>query len=389
MTSAEDAAREVKLIDAVDQRVSAVRTRQLDLSFNELADMYASKELIIQPEYQRLFRWTPGAQSRFIETLILELPVPPIFLMETEENVYELIDGLQRISSYLNFRGVLVKPDEGSDNGDELPLRLQDCDIVTDLNGHTYESLPPALERRLKRNFIRAEILRKESDRRLRYYMFKRLNSGGEGLEPQEIRNCTIRLLNAQFNDTLIRLSQYPSFKYCITTVADAQLDKRYDQELVLRFFAFLRWSNSYRHELGDFLTEYMEAASDPDGPASDVFDPIRDVETFRKTFHVLWRAAESKPEELGRRIFGSVDTNGRIRGQFAVYHFEGLALGIQPVLERLNPEDDPQMARLGELILQIKTSPELRAFTGGGKNTASAYMDRIQHFSAEFQSTF
>jgi hypothetical protein len=87
--------------------------------------------------------------------------------METEENVYELIDGLQRISSYLNFRGLLEVPDR-----EKEPLQLEDCDIVMELNGRTYESLPPALERRLKRNFIRAEILRKESDRRLRYYMF-------------------------------------------------------------------------------------------------------------------------------------------------------------------------------------------------------------------------
>ncbi|MFE0034318.1 DUF262 domain-containing protein [[Kitasatospora] papulosa] len=135
--------------------------------------MYESGELIINPEYQRLFRWTPGSQSRLIETLILELPVPPIFLMETEENVYELIDGLQRISSYLNFRGLLRNGKESS------PLTLEDCDIVQELNGHTYKTLPVPLVRRLKRNFIRAEVLRKENNPRLRYYMFKRLNSGG------------------------------------------------------------------------------------------------------------------------------------------------------------------------------------------------------------------
>jgi len=289
MTSEGQAGREIALIDAVDEKVSSVRTRQLDLSFNELADMYGSGELVIQPEYQRLFRWTPGAQSRFIETLILELPVPPIFLMETEENVYELIDGLQRISSHLNFRGILKQPD-ADDVRD--PLTLEDCDIVMDLNGHTYRSLPPALERRLKRNFIRAEILRKESDRRLRYYMFKRLNSGGEGLEPQEIRNCTIRLLNPKFNDALIELSADQDFKYCITTVAEAQRDKRYDQELVLRFFAFLRWQAQYSHEVGDFLTEYMEAASDPDNVPSSVFEFQRDPSIFRRTFSVLRRAS-------------------------------------------------------------------------------------------------
>jgi len=66
------------IVAAVDDKISAVRTQSLDFSFNELADMYNDGELIIDPEFQRLFRWTKGAQSRFVESLILELPVPPI-----------------------------------------------------------------------------------------------------------------------------------------------------------------------------------------------------------------------------------------------------------------------------------------------------------------------
>ncbi|AOS64770.1 DUF262 domain-containing protein [Actinoalloteichus hymeniacidonis] len=371
----------VQLIDSVDDAVSSVRTRQLDLSFNELADMYTTGELVVQPEYQRLFRWTEGAQSRFIETLILELPVPPIFLMETEENVYELIDGLQRVSSYLNFRG-LLKVGEGDA---QQPLKLEDCDIVEELNGHTYESLPPALVRRLKRNFIRAEILRKESDARLRYYMFKRLNSGGEPLEQQEIRNCTIRLLNPDFNDTVIKLSRNDDFKYCISTVAEAQKEKRYDEELVLRFLAFLKRGDEYRHELGEFLTEYMEDASDPDGPSIKTWDPVADPATFEKTFKILRLAAESN-EAVGPKVFGSVNASGKIRGQFAVYHFEGFAFGLQGILERLDPSNTEQMKKLGSAIERIKGDRTLREFTGGGKNTAPAYRARVQFFANEIE---
>jgi hypothetical protein len=375
-------ASEIALIDSVDKSVSSVRTRQLDISFNELADMYESGELIIDPEYQRLFRWTPGAQSRLIETLILELPVPPIFLMETEENVYELIDGLQRISSYLNFRGLLRGDPPGGS-----PLVLEDCDIVTELNGHTYKTLPIPLVRRLKRNFIRAEVLRKENNPRLRYYMFKRLNSGGSPLEPQEIRNCTIRLLDPAFNDVLLRLSTTEEFRYCIKTVADAQLEKRYAEELVLRFFAFKKGGAGYKHEVGDFLTEYMEAASAPEGVPKGVFDPERDVADFLKTFQVLSAAAKTVEDEVGSRIFGSVDSRGNIRGQFAVYHFEGFSLGIQSILDRLNPDDQVQMAALGRKILEIKKNPVLRQHTGGGKNTSAAYRARVAFFNAELST--
>ncbi|MEV7592839.1 DUF262 domain-containing protein [Streptomyces sp. NPDC089922] len=374
---------EIELIDSVDRSVSSVRTRQLDISFNELADMYESGELIIDPEYQRLFRWTPGAQSRLIETLILELPVPPIFLMETEENVYELIDGLQRISSYLNFRGLL----RGGDSEDS-PLTLEDCDIVTELNGHTYKSLPISLVRRLKRNFIRAEVLRKENNPRLRYYMFKRLNSGGSPLEPQEIRNCTIRLLDPAFNDVLRQLASDSDFEYCIGTVADGQLEKRYSEELILRFFAFNNKQEDYKHEVGDFLTEYMEAASAPEGVPATVFEAQRDTENFRKTFKVLRTAAATIEDEVGRRIFGSVDQRGKTRGQFAVYHFEGFTLGIQGILDQLDPEDAEQMRRLGVRIRDIKKNPLLRNHTGGGKNTAAAYRARISFFSTELAKT-
>src|SRR5690348_11360340 len=91
------------LIAAIASSVKLASTQALDLTFNELMDMWESQELDIKPDYQRLFRWTDGQQSRFIESLLLEMPVPPIFVIEEEEGSYQLIDGLQRISSYLHF----------------------------------------------------------------------------------------------------------------------------------------------------------------------------------------------------------------------------------------------------------------------------------------------
>lgn len=90
------------LIENVDSQIIRIRTKSLDVSFNELYDMYKNEELTISPDYQRLFRWEEEKQSRFIESLILEMPVPPIFVIETGDGIYELIDGLQRISSYLH-----------------------------------------------------------------------------------------------------------------------------------------------------------------------------------------------------------------------------------------------------------------------------------------------
>lgn len=99
------------LINEIDENLKNVHTQSLDISFNELLDMVVSGELDISPDYQRVFRWSPGAQSRFIESLLLEMPVPPIYVVEIEDNKKLLIDGLQRLSSYLHFRGELHAPD--------------------------------------------------------------------------------------------------------------------------------------------------------------------------------------------------------------------------------------------------------------------------------------
>jgi uncharacterized protein with ParB-like and HNH nuclease domain len=369
-----------EIIASVDKKITSVRTQSLDFSFNELADMYRDEELVINPDFQRLFRWTEGAQSRFVESLILELPVPPIFLIEREDRVYELIDGLQRFSSYLHFRGVLRK--EGKL---EEPLKLTECDIVPELNGRTQRELPRALDIKLKRSYVRAEILRKESDPRLRYYMFKRLNTGGEQLSEQELRNATIRLLSNEFNQFIIDLSRQDDFEYCISTISEGQRSRRFDQELVLRFFAFKNAVKDYKHDVSDFLTEYMEAVSDPDVDQRRPFDYEREQATFRKTFATLRQAADIAG--IGERVFGSVLPRAtEPRGQFSVYHFEGLVLGLQSVLSQVDLSDREALERLGRAIREGKANPEFLRHTGAGKNDPNPLRERIAFFANAFQ---
>src|SRR6516165_2436403 len=184
-----------QLIDSIAATVRQASTQALDISFNELLDMYETEELNIRPDYQRLFRWSEGKQSRFIESLILGMPVPPIFVIEESDGRYQLIDGLQRISSYLHLRGKLNAPHLDPPVTPGEMLVLSDCDIVRDLNGLTYDDFPTSLQIRVKRAFIRVEVVRKETDPHFKYHMFKRLNTGGELLSDQEVRNCTIRLL--------------------------------------------------------------------------------------------------------------------------------------------------------------------------------------------------
>ena len=334
-----------------------------------------------------MFRWSEGAQARFIESLLLDLPVPPIFLIEREDRIYELIDGLQRISSYLHFRGTLVM------DGEQLePLRLSECDIVPELNDKVYADLPRSLEIKLKRSYIRAEILRKESDARLRYYMFKRLNTGGEILSQQEVRNATVRLLSEKFNSFIGELSRNSDFKYCIATISDGARSRRFDQELVLRFFAFKNNIAAYSHDVADFLTEYLEAVSDPITPAPFDYDVEREV--FEKTFRVLRLISDQLSMHLvagkvniGSRIFGTVSAlSSEPRGQFSVYHYEGLTLGIQPVLDQIDETNHEQLARLAEVVQFGKGDQDFLKHTGAGKNQRGSLAERINYFANYFR---
>ena len=214
------------LIENVDSQIVKIRTKSLDVSFNELYDMYQNNELTISPDYQRLFRWEPEKQSRFIESLILEMPVPPIFVIETEEGVYDLIDGLQRISSYLHFRGVEL------DDENLEPLILRGCDIVPELNDLSFKSLPKALQIKIKRSFVRMEVIKKESEDSLKYHMFKRLNTGGELLSAQEIRNCTMRLLGSDGIDFLEKCSSNKDFQKIVSRIGKEK-EKENEQDIL------------------------------------------------------------------------------------------------------------------------------------------------------------
>ncbi len=355
------------LISSVDGAISRVRTRAVDVSFNELFDMYKSKELVINPDFQRLFRWSEGKQSQFIESLILELPVPPIYVIEVEDGVYELIDGLQRISSYLHFRG--RHPEDPPDV--ERFLTLTECDVLPMLNGLTYDDLPQAIQIKLKRHFIRMEALRRESDKRLRYHMFKRLNTGGELLSPQEIRNCTIRLLDNTFNEFLKEIVKVPDFETCMAQLTDEKRGQMYMEEYALRFFAIKNNQTEYVKDIGDFLTEYMERVSDPEQSAG--FNYAAEKEIFHTTFKLLAAA-------LGETAFSGVNKQGNPMGYFSALHFEALSIGIQPKLSTLANSDSAQLEKFKVALLGLKKDAGFQALTkGGGKNYAAALKRRIE----------
>lgn len=350
------------LIKAIDEQAKSVKTRSLDISFNELLDMYNNQELTIDPDYQRMFRWSDEKQSMFIESLILEMPLPPIFVIERNEGNYELIDGLQRISTYLHFRyndiDESIRKDFCSDRIDS-ELSLIGCDIVKELNEYTFDELPRAIQLKLKRNFIRMEVLRKETDTNLRYHMFKRLNTGGELLSYQEVRNCTIRLLGDTFNNFIIECSNYEYFKKAIANVWEDYVTTKKDQELVLRYFALKNNLENYKKDLNFFLTDYMEKVTIGEIP----FNYSREKEIFEKTFKCIYEINE-------KNAFSSVINleNNRFKSDIIMYFYDSFTCGIAQCEDVLGSKT---IASMKEALNSLRKSKEfLKTRTGGKRNT-------------------
>lgn len=365
------------IINELESQIKRVDTQSLDISFNELFDMYTSGELDITPDYQRLFRWSEGTRSRFIESLLLQMPVPPIYVIETEEGKYELIDGLQRFSSYLHLRGELEAEhlDPPINKGDLL--KLTECDIVNSLNGLTWNDLPTILQIKLKRTYIRVQVVKKTSDNVFKYHMFKRLNTGGEVLSDQQIRNCTIRLLNTKFINYIDKLKEDNNFRNCIVNISEKQRLEAFDQELVLRFFALKNNPDKFVHDVADFLTEYMEKVATEDIS----FDYEDNQSSFEKTFNIL-------NQTWGDRIFGRLNkSNGDLQSNFGIYHFESITLGLQSILNKVNENDPAHIDKIKKTILDLKKDDDFKKLTtGGGKNSSGLFKARIAISEKYFQ---
>lgn len=227
-----------------------------------------------KPIYQRRITWDNKKRSRLIESFIMNIPVPPIFIYEVEYGKYEVMDGLQRISAIMDFY----------DN----EYALEGLTEWPELNTKKYSELPKKIKEGIDRRQISVVSLLKESaksqeqEQRMKRMVFERLNTGGVKLEDQEIRNA---LYNGEFNKLCKELSTNTTFRklwgipvsvdednntkelYQLDTVDSLDVAdelalnnlymRMYDVELVLRFFA-MRHVNEYSGQLSDFLDKCM-----------------------------------------------------------------------------------------------------------------------------------
>lgn len=245
----------------LDAQRRQVDVDNFDLTLGEIVRMAEANELIRAPEYQRKFRWSSEDESYLIESLLLGLPVPNVYVASNADGTWEVVDGLQRLSTLIHFMSSslpALKQLEVSD-----PLRLTELKKLQLFNGYRYLDLPTPIRLQFSKRALRVTALSDKSDPEIRFEVFERLNKGGVTLTAQEVRACIFR---GEFSDSLRKLASLPDFRKLVKLQATHQNDGT-REELVLKFFAYLNWGKKYDGSVKAFLNDYMKL----EGPKIDI----------------------------------------------------------------------------------------------------------------------
>lgn len=344
------------------QKLSADR---MDISFGEIMNLYEQEELVIRPEYQRLFRWTSSQKTSLIESILMGIPIPPIFVAEDEDGVWELVDGLQRISTILSFFGRLRRdlelPEEQSEYMEELisnmnNWELEAGDLIKELEGFNSETLPKRYTLNIKRAVCRVEILRGKSNTSMKYELFKRLNSGGTKLTPQEIRNAIYRGVDPRLNNLIKELSENEKFKR-LTNLSETKIQQLYDQELVLRFIAFYNNVSNINLSTQSFLDKFMEET---------VNEGNINISEYRDIFN---RTIDLISNTDNPNIFRN-DNN-----LFVPALFEGVMIGVSENVDYYSEHPE----ELKQSITALWSDGEFKRLSGTASSSRSRVKKRLQ----------
>lgn len=339
-------------LDAERDRVAVASH---DFSVRELIRMLRDGELNIAPEYQRKFRWTEDTESIFIESVFLGLPVPPIFVATNDDFRWEVVDGLQRLSSLLHFVN-----DHKANLGlveRTSPLRLSKLEKLNQLNGCGWDDLTGELQRYFGRATLQVISLTDRSNEDVRFELFERLNAGSIRLSPQEVRACIFR---GRYNRFIEEMSKTEDFASLLKLEKSNKSDGTASEE-ALKYFAYKNAEQAFDGRVTDFLNQYMKTAR-------DTFDYVGEEAVFREASARLRAFCDGGPYvRRGSRITPLVQLEASL-----------VALG--------------RMIEAGQTPLEPSSGwqddHELRASSGGGSNSRAMLARRVARATELFSGT-
>lgn len=269
-----------------------------DMMLSQIVTMYEEGDME-KPELQRKYVWTKLEASRFIDSILLGLPVPSIFLSKNEKSSFLIVDGYQRIMTIYDYmKG-------NSFSGEESVFKLSNNEVINPLwRGKSYAELSDTQKRTIRTYTIHAIVFEQKHPKNDTgmYQIFERINTGGRTLKPQEIRNC---IYHGKFNNLLMSLNKNDIWR---SVLGSSNEDSRMaDIELILRFFAFDDLPNRPEHKQGQinltkYLNDYMSSCSNS---SEKKFKSME--EQFIETINYLYYA-------IGEHVFRNAKKrNGRI----------------------------------------------------------------------------
>ena len=342
-----------------------IKTDSYDMSIGEIISLYHDGDLKLNPAFQRLYRWDQDHKVRFIESILIGIPIPQIFVAQKEDGKWDIVDGVQRISTLLQLVGDLPGHD---------PLVLDGTDYLPSLEGMTWETMPNDAKRILKRARIGVNIILTENSIESQYELFQRLNTGGVSLESQEIRNCLIIMLNESYYEKINELKNYEAFRKCLT-VTDEKLKVEYHMELIVRYLIAKRNKVDYStynpatEKLSHFLDHEMALLI---GDAD--FDIDAEIDLFKKTFDFL---ANVISDNAFKKYNAEKE---KFEGPFSNTSFEAVLVGIAENLDALQDKDVLSM------IKAVYTQDKFKEYAERGTRVINRFRG-LNEFSREYFS--
>jgi len=227
-------------------------------TIGQLVDKLEYEEILI-PSYQRLpDLWSSKKKSRFIESLMLNLPIPLFYFDEAEDNKWRVIDGLQRISTLEHFIILDNKKDKNTTTitKNRQPLILSDLEFKTEYNGKKWSELPRDIQRRIETNQVTINLIGKGTPEEVKYNIFSRINQGGEELTAQEIRTALFQGYRIEFLEQLVSPDTVAGKSFLTATDHSVTTRRQDDLDFVSRFLSFyILGFEKYEPDMDSFLT--------------------------------------------------------------------------------------------------------------------------------------
>jgi hypothetical protein len=349
------------LAEEIASAQRTVKTDAYQMSIGEIVSMYENREIVIDPEFQRFFRWDIGQKSKLIESILLGIPLPPIFVFEKENGAWELIDGLQRVSTILEFMGKLrspsgvgVQPASILEGTKYLPsLRNAVWEVSELIQGALFDDqrgIEKSLQLAIRRARIGIEILKRPSDDQTKFDLFQRLNAGGTQANPQELRNCIMLMINGRFYRAVKEAAEQTPFQSVIAVTED-QIERQRHMELAVRFLVHTSVAYDGVLDVEEYIDNgIVRLAGESDGAAA------RDL--INRTFALLDSVAGG---DTLRRF-----ENGHHVGKAGLVGLEVVAVGVAKNLEAILALASP-----GDFVrTKIRTlwsQPQTTSFTSPG----------------------